>query len=395
MNKICANITKKSPILKSGATQKHPFHLLNNSALPIVSAFSAFAVAFNLVLYWHYGSNLCGYQDITFQLSVFSFILVLFVWFISIVWESFPYHTTEVSQGLRYGFILFVASEVLFFFAFFWGYFHFSLTSSINLLYQWPPANIQTFDILGLPLLNTILLLSSGITITLAHHAITQKTIDFFKFQTYLLLTIILGFVFLICQGFEYMNGLNFRWNDNVFGSCFFVLTGFHGFHVTIGTIFLLFCWLRTDLAINLNIAFNETNIKKYSPFISIIMKLFNLEKNEATTYFFNFLLRLKNALLFQTNKHVGFETAAWYWHFVDVVWLFLFLSVYWWGGLLSDRTIDYLEIEDFFLNFAEDEFDLSIWLLYNLDNLSLFTEREFGWDSSNLLNFVKNRYKY
>ncbi len=299
----------------------HPFHLLEPSWLPFITSISAFLVLANVVFYWHYGSNLCSYQNAFIQIALTMFMGVLFYWFAAVIFESARYHTFRVSQGLRLGFILFVASEVFFFFAFFWGYFHFSLTSSISLGYQWPPVGTQQIDIFGLPLVNTLLLLSSGVTITIAHHIIVKKsqTVAFHYFQPFLMLTVILGVAFLVCQGIEYTYGLNFRWNDNVFGSCFFILTGFHGFHVTVGTIYLLICWLRTEVALWARKLVNKSQIK-----------------SEGWLKFMN-EIALTN---FTRQQHVGFETAAWYWHFVDVVWLFLFISVYWWGGLILNRNI-------------------------------------------------------
>ncbi len=319
---------KDLSIAKIQKEKQHPFHLLEPSFLPLLTAISAFLVLTNLVFYWHYGINNCAYQNAFITVSFTFFLCILFFWFGSVIYESASHHTFKVSQGLRTGFILFIASEVFFFFAFFWGYFHFSLTSSISLGYQWPPIGIQQFDIYGLPLVNTLLLLSSGFTITIAHHILVVKhnkgkllKKPLFGFvQLFLMLTIIFGFAFLICQGIEYTNGLNFRWNDNVFGSCFFILTGFHGFHVTVGTIYLLVCWLRTEIALYAQRLLTHKNKDKF---------LLNS----------SFLRKISQTVMTR-QQHVGFETAAWYWHFVDVVWLFLFISVYWWGGLVINRNI-------------------------------------------------------
>ncbi len=321
------NLTKTENVklITKNKQKYHPFHLLEPSWLPFVTAFSAFSVLTNLVFYWHYGINLCPYQSTAIMASLLIFLSILFYWFCAVIYESATHHTFKVSQGLRYGFILFIASEIFFFFAFFWGYFHFSLTSSISLGYQWPPMGTQEFDIFGLPLVNTLLLLSSGVTITIAHHIIVLKrpTIYFGLFQIFLMLTIIFGVAFLICQGIEYTNGLNFRWNDNVFGSCFFILTGFHGFHVTVGTIYLLVCWFRTEVSLYAqNLLANQT------------------KQNFINFFNASFLTKIAESN-FTRKQHVGFETAAWYWHFVDVVWLFLFVSVYWWGGLILNRNIN------------------------------------------------------
>lgn len=162
-------------------------------------------------------------------------------WFISIITESAAgYHTKKVQHGLRMGMLLFIVSEVMFFFAFFWGFFHYSLTPSAAVGAIWPPYGTQPLSIWGLPLTNTLLLLASGVTITIAHAYILQGNKE--AFGWYLLLTILLGITFLICQGFEYKYGVKFSWRENIYGSIFFITTGFHGLHVTIGTLFLLFC---------------------------------------------------------------------------------------------------------------------------------------------------------
>ena len=178
--------------------------------------------------------------------------------------------------------ILFIVSEVMFFFGFFWAFFHSSLSPVPEIGSLWPPMGIDTISAWGVPLLNTIILLSSGITITWAHHAIVcghrKNAISG------LLLTIILALLFTMLQGFEYIDA-NFTISDSIYGSTFYLATGFHGFHVIIGTIFIIISTIR----------------------------LINHH--------------------FTKEHHFGFEAAAWYWHFVDVVWLFLFVVIYWWGG--------------------------------------------------------------
>ncbi len=191
-------------------------------------------------------------------------------------------HTRDVEKGLRYGILLFIISEVIFFLRFFWAFFHRSLAPNIELGGEWPPMGVVPFDASGVPLLNTIVLLSSGVSVTWAHHAIMAGNHSRYKFG--IIVTIILGGYFTFLQGLEYYEA-SFRIADSTFGSTFFLATGFHGLHVLIGTTFLLVCLMR--------------HIKgQYS-----------------------------------SSHHFGFEAAAWYWHFVDVVWLFLFISIYWWGG--------------------------------------------------------------
>ena len=178
--------------------------------------------------------------------------------------------------------VLFIVSEVMFFFGFFWAFFHSALAPVPEIGSVWPPLGIQTIDAWGLPLFNTSLLLTSGVTITWAHHAIVcgNRT----NALKGLLCTIILAVIFTIIQFVEYLEA-PFTISDSIYGSTFYLATGFHGLHVVIGTIFLI-----------------------------------------VTT------LRLINHH-FTKEHHFGFEAAAWYWHFVDVVWLFLFVVIYWWGG--------------------------------------------------------------
>lgn len=322
------------------AKEKHSFHLLDSSQLPLVTSFSAMLFVMNAVLYWHPTSQpvLQFINNTLFQISGITFIGSLFAWFISVVIESGKgYHTKNVRRGLRLGMILFITSEVLFFFAFFWGFFHVSLSPAISIGCIWPPKSIQNVDIWGLPLVNTLLLLTSGLTITLAHRAILKATnyTQHQFFAKHLLVTIILGFVFLICQFIEYKYGVTFRWKENIYGTTFFVTTGFHGLHVTIGVIFLLFCFVREILTasplVNENSGLVLTLFKKFG-------YLLGLEDSRAATNqeVISNINKLQESLgqyAFTKYQHFGFEAAAWYWHFVDVVWLFLFITIYWWGN--------------------------------------------------------------
>jgi len=195
-------------------------------------------------------------------------------------WQG--YHTLIVQKGLRIGFSLFILSEVMFFFGIFWSFFHSSLAPAIQIGSIWPPINLSILDPWKVPFLNTLILLMSGVTITLAHHCIILKT----KIANYgFLATIILAICFTACQFYEYLVS-TFEISDGIYGTVFYFATGFHGFHVLIGTIFIFVSWIR-------------------------------------------FILNH-----FTAKHHIGFECAAWYWHFVDIVWLFLFISIYWWGSI-------------------------------------------------------------
>lgn len=172
-------------------------------------------------------------------------------------------------------------SEVFFFISFFWRFFHSRLSPTIELGLVWPPKGISIFDPFKIPLLNTIILLTSGISITWTHHRLLKNNLIQRKLR--LLITVILGIYFSFLQVYEYLNA-EFSIRDACYGSTFYIATGFHGLHVLIGTIFLLICYFRL------------------------------------------------NFQHFSKDHHFGFEAAAWYWHFVDIVWLFLFISIYWWG---------------------------------------------------------------
>ena len=260
---------------------KHAFHLVDPSPWPLVAALGAFMLTTGTVLYMHrfFGGG---------QLALTGLIIILYVmytWWRDIIREATfeEQHTFAVQRGLRLGMILFIASEVMFFFAFFWAFFHSSLAPTFNIGGVWPPQAIDPIQTSGIPLTNTFFLLSSGATVTWAHHAIIVRA----KKQALigLILTLILAVLFTGLQVLEYYES-PFSISDSVFGSCFFMTTGFHGFHVFVGTIAL---------------------------FISFVRIVFNH---------------------FTSTHHFGFESAAWYWHFVDVVWLFLFVVVYWWGGI-------------------------------------------------------------
>jgi heme/copper-type cytochrome/quinol oxidase subunit 3 len=330
--------------------EKHPFHLVDPSQLPFITAFSIMLFVLNGVFYLHSPEaiSIRFFDHIFFHGSWFFFSSALFVWFFTVVLESAQgYQTIAVRRGLRYGMVLFIVSEVMFFFAFFWAFFHVSLAPSIAIGGIWPPKSIQSLDIWGLPLVNTLLLLSSGVTITLAHRSLLQaNTIqNFSNFDKHLFVTIILGITFLCCQGIEYKYGITFHWKENIYGSTFFVTTGFHGLHVTIGTIFLLFCLVRNLITTGpfIDYIFDGTYInaslkwlkRRYHP--NAPLEYFWNERDFYLLYPLHKYIKKQIKKLvgyaFQKDQHLGFEAAAWYWHFVDVVWIFLFITVYWWGN--------------------------------------------------------------
>jgi cytochrome c oxidase subunit 3 len=220
-------------------------------------------------------------------LLIFSFIvilLVMIVWWRDVIREATyqGHHTLAVQKSLRIGMLLFILSEVCFFFSFFWGFFHSSLSPSIDIGATWPPIGIQAFNPFEIPLLNTAILLSSGATVTWSHHALISGNRK--ESILALILTIILGIFFTALQGLEYYEA-SFSIADSVYGSTFFVATGFHGLHVIIGTTFLIVC-------------------------------LFRLINHQFTKH-----------------HHNGYEASIWYWHFVDYVWIFLYICIYWWGS--------------------------------------------------------------
>ena len=264
----------------SKTAQRHGFHLVDPSPWPIVAAFAALSFTLSWVQ-WMHGYSGGGWVTI---LSFISLLLSAGVWWRDITREGTyqGHHTSIVQVGLRYGMLLFIASEVMFFFAFFWAFFHSSLAPSIDIGAIWPPKGILVFNPWEIPLLNTLILLLSGVTVTWAHHAIVAG--DREGVITGLFFTIFLGAIFTFFQWVEYCEA-GFAISDGCYGSTFFMATGFHGFHVLVGSIFLAVCLYR-----QINYHFTK-------------------------------------------QHHFGFEAAAWYWHFVDVVWLFLFTVVYWWGG--------------------------------------------------------------
>ena len=260
---------------------RHPYHLVDPSPWPIVGAFAGGLLAFGAIEYMHYKTT------IFLWLGLVAVLATMALWWRDVVKESRTpgLHTPVVRLGLRYGMMLFIASEVMFFVAFFWAYFHFALFPEHVAGAEkaiWPPQGIKTFDPWHLPFLNTVILLLSGTTVTWAHHALLKG--DRNGVIAGLALTIALGLLFTAVQAYEYWSA-PFGFREGVYPSVFFLATGFHGFHVIVGTLFLTVCLARAI------------------------------------------------AGHFTPERHFGFEAAAWYWHFVDVVWLFLFVSIYWWGA--------------------------------------------------------------
>ncbi len=269
--------------------KQHDFHLVDPSPWPIIGAIATFVLALGAIMWMH------GSQPWVMLLGALGVLYVMFMWWRDVIGEGERGdHTKVVSLHLRYGMILFIASEVMFFVAWFWAFFDASLYPGDELQVarqaatggQWPPKGIVAFNPWHLPLFNTLILLTSGTTVTWAHHALLHNDRAGLKWG--LALTILLGILFTAVQAYEYGHAAFAFSRDhggNIYGSTFFMATGFHGFHVIIGTIFLSVCFFRALAG-------------HFSP-----------------------------------ERHFGFEAAAWYWHFVDVIWLFLFSCIYVWAS--------------------------------------------------------------
>jgi cytochrome c oxidase subunit 3 len=254
--------------------------MVNPSPWPLMGAVSALILALSAVPYFHHQPVL-GVNGVVVLVPGFAMVLLtMFFWWRDVVKESVVEHahSEETSHGLRMGMGLFIASEVMFFVAFFWAFFHNALGFSTSTL-QWPPAGIVPLDAWELPFYNTVILLTSGITVTRAHIFIEEGNNK--VAARWIFITAALGAIFLGLQAYEYVHAA-FKLTEGVYPSTFYLATGFHGFHVFVGTVFLIVCGFRAA-------------------------------KNQFTPH-----------------KHIGFQAAAWYWHFVDVVWLFLFVWVYW-----------------------------------------------------------------
>jgi cytochrome c oxidase subunit 3 len=268
---------------------QHDYHLVEPSPWPAVGSVAAFVTAVGAISWMHHSF---AAAPLVFGAGVIGILYTMAAWWRDVIREAQEqgHHTRVVQISHRYGMILFIASEVMFFVAWFWAYFNTALfPDSVKDVGRlaitggvWPPKGIETFDPWHLPLLNTLILLTSGTTVTWAHHALLHN--DRKGLIRGLALTVLLGLTFTCVQAYEYGHAA-FNFKGNIYGATFFMATGFHGMHVIIGSIFLIVCLLR---------AFKGQ---------------------------------------FTPRQHLGFEFAAWYWHFVDVVWLFLFACIYVWGS--------------------------------------------------------------
>ena len=262
-----------------------PYHLVRPSPWPLIGSFAAGLMMVGMVLFMH--KVKLGSLDLGVGwplLGLAGVLATMAIWWRDIIREAFieRAHSPIVKIGLRYGMALFIASEVMFFVAFFWAYYAAAFYPTAAIGGIWPPATIKTFDPFEMPFMMTLILLLSGTTVTWAHHAALEgNQRDLIRA---LGITVLLGLSFSCFQALEYHH-TDFSLKSGIFGSTFFMATGFHGLHVIIGTIFLAVCWFRA-------------------------------RKGQFTR-----------------DDHFGLEAAAWYWHFVDVVWLFLFVSVYWFGS--------------------------------------------------------------
>ena len=282
------------------AKPQHDYHIIDPSPWPFIGATGALIMAIGGVAWMQslkngslhlLGVELAGANYWIFAIGLAIVLYTMFGWWSDTIKEAHEgHHTRVVSLHLRYGMIMFIASEVMFFVAWFWAFFDASLDpDSAKQIARsaftggiWPPKGIEVFDPWHFPLLNTLILLTSGTTVTWAHHALLHN--DRKGLVWGLVCTILLGLTFSGVQAYEYASAA-FSFGGSIYGSTFFMATGFHGFHVIVGTIFLIVCLIRAL------------------------------------------------AGQFTPKQHFGFEAAAWYWHFVDVVWLFLFFCIYVWGG--------------------------------------------------------------
>ena len=274
-------------------TKNHDYHLVDPSPWPLIGAFSAMVMMIGMVMTMK-GLPVAGMKlgPLVLGAGVIGVLYTMMSWWIDVTKEAEHqgHHTRVVQLHHRYGMLMFIASEVMFFVAWFWAFFDASLFTGEAIQYArveftggvWPPKGIQVFDPWHLPLLNTLILLTSGTTVTWAHHALIHNDRQGLKMGLWL--TVFLGLIFTLLQAYEYSHAA-FSFGGNIYGATFFMATGFHGAHVIIGTIFLAICLLRA--------------YKGH----------------------------------FKPEQHLGFEFAAWYWHFVDVVWLFLFAAIYVWGS--------------------------------------------------------------
>jgi cytochrome c oxidase subunit 3 len=272
--------------IEYGTTGKpHPYHIVRPSIWPMLSSFAAGLLALGAIFFMHdveWGGLHFGHKGLV--LGLLAVVACMFFWWRDVIFESVveKAHSAVAQVGFRFGMMLFIASEVMFFVAFFWAFFNASLFPVGGM---WPPEGIHMVNPLDLPLMMTMILLLSGCTVTWAHSAILENDQD--SFVLGLALSVALGTIFMGFQVYEYSHLVShyFGFTEGIFPTVFYMATGFHGFHVLVGTIFLFVIWKRAK------------------------------------------------AKHFTKERHFGFEAAAWYWHFVDVVWLFLFVAIYFWGS--------------------------------------------------------------
>nr|AMR97521.1 cytochrome c oxidase subunit 3 [Iberobaenia minuta] len=258
-------------------TNNHPFHMTEKSPWPLISSINIMSIVISMMFMMNMN------KKIPLLISLMVLMMTMYQWWRDITREnSFEgKHTSKSIISMRWGMMLFITSEVMLFVSLFWAFLYSSLSPNIEIGMTWPPKMIKSFDPLQIPLLNTLILVSSSITATWAHNKMMENN----KTQTSisLTITIILAIIFTLNQMIEYKNS-PFNMSDSIYGSTFFMTTGFHGLHVMIGTTFILFMLIK----------------------------------------------HLKNHM--SMKNHFGMEAAIWYWHFVDVVWLFLYMSMYWWN---------------------------------------------------------------
>nr|YP_002317276.1 cytochrome c oxidase subunit III [Steganacarus magnus]ACH41149.1 cytochrome c oxidase subunit III [Steganacarus magnus] len=254
------------------------FHFVFMSPWPLFVSFSSFNFFLSIIIWMNYGNF------IFLIMAMFNIMFCSYVWWRDVDRESsfLGSHSLKVKYGLKFGMILFIVSEVMFFFSFFWSFIHGSSSSDVTMGASWPPEQVFPFDPMSVPLVNTIVLLSSGASVTWSHHSILKNKMMVSSIS--LFFTIMLGVFFTILQYLEYL-GSPFSISDSDMGSTFFMATGFHGIHVIIGSTFLMIEFIKNVFYVNTN------------------------------------------------SQIVGFECSAWYWHFVDVIWLFLYSLIYWWGS--------------------------------------------------------------
>lgn len=269
----------------------HPYHLVRPSIWPLIGSFSGGLLAVGTLMYMHdveFNGFSIGLKGVF--LGFLAVLTTMFFWWKNVIHEAVveKAHSNITYLGLRYGMALFITSEVMFFVAFFWAFFNASLFPADAIGNVWPPANIEVIKPFGLPFMMTMILLLSGCTVTWAHHEILHGNKE--KAAKGIALTALLGTIFLCFQIYEYGHA-TFGFTEGIYPSAFYMATGFHGFHVFVGTAFLIVCYFR-------------------------------MKKGHFTA-----------------ERHFGFEAAAWYWHFVDVVWLFLFCAIYFWGNTIGMNT--------------------------------------------------------